>query len=261
MRRVSFLLLALFLSFLGFSQVTASFGNFFTTNLVQKSYEKYDASDVIGNGDIFNRLALSVTVLSKHELSTVLDFGAFGGFQNHQITYQYWLKENMFVGFVHQNMTYYVDDNTFLDQTSSSYYGYLKSRQIGLTAGATKKASAFEFQLSPQILFGGSPKSKTFSDLIFSETNKRSLREETFRIDNMVSLKLQGSVTWQVFHVKDFAFKIKYTGGIKHDWFAFENHSAFYEWTRSNALVDERYKVRHRMIQLQNEIALVVGFN
>ena len=261
MRVIYFLLLTFFFCIELYSQVELSYGPYFQNQFIQKSYKRYDASDVFGSGDSFHRVALSGKFRSKHNIVAVFDFDFFWDFQNHQLTYRYWLKENIFVGLTHQSLTYYVDDDTFTDLTSSDYYGYIKSRQIGLTAGIKKDVSSFGFLISSQVLFGGSPESHTFKDLIETETNKRSLRTETFRIDNMLSAKLEGSVSWQIFHIKDFAFKFKYTGGIKHDWFAFENHSAFYEWTKSNALIDEKYKMRHTMIQFQNEIALVVSFN
>lgn len=243
-----------------YGQVDLSYGPFFSNHYVFNSHKKYDATDVLGNSDAFNRISISTTLMSKHEIRSAFDFDFYWSFQNLQLTYQYWVKENFFVGLTHQSMTYYVDDSTFDDQNSSDYYGYLKSRQLGLNAGVRKKTSSFEFELSPEILFGGSRKSKEFKDFIQSNTNKRTLRSETFRIDNMLSIKLEGAIMWHLFQVRDVVVGLRYTGGIKHDWFSFENRSAFYEWTKSNALIDEKYKVRHTMIQFQNEFALLLRF-
>lgn len=243
------------------AQVVGSYGYYWTYSNVQNEDTQYDASDVLQRFDYFNRLSLSVGIKSKHEVSGVFDFGVFWDFKSHQLSYQYWVGKNMSVGLIHQNMAYYVQDKSLSKAYIGGSYGYLKSRQIGLTAEIRKEVSSFAFQISPQVLFGGSRKSEEFSDLLQSNTNKRSLRTETFRLDNMLSVKLEGSIAWQVFHIKNTAFKLKYTSGVKHDWFAFENHSVFYEWTKSNALIDEKYKVRHTMIQFQNEISLVLTIN
>ncbi len=239
------------------AQVSGSYGYYWTYSNVKNEHAQYDASDVLVRFDYFNRVSLSATIEAKHEISGMFDFDPFWDFRSHQLSYGYRLGKNVSVGLIHQNMSYYVHDRVFSRVYQGDSYGYLKSRQIGLTTYLTKEVSSFKFQVSPQILIGGSRNSETFSDLIQANTNKRSLRAETFRIDNMVSAKLEGSAAWQIFYIKDVAFHLKYTAGIKHDWFNFENHSAFYEWTKSNVIVDDRYKVRHTMIQFQNQLSLV----
>jgi hypothetical protein len=244
-----------FLSSENSAQITASRGFYFSKMNISKSTDRYDASDVFARNNEFNRLTISGIRNTKHQVVASADFGFFWTYYGHSIAYHYWLKPNAFIGVIHQTMPFYIRD----DQMNE--YGYFKFRQIGIATGLSKSTPKFEFDISPQILFGKSPESTTFDELKYSGTNKRSLRQETFDVNGFFTTKLEGSIAWQFAHFKRAAFKLKYTGALEKDWFVFENHSAFYEWTKDNAIISDKYQLKQTFTQWQNNLALEIRFN